>query len=155
MLADHVEENLAVLLELGLADAVHGAHPEHGRWLEPHHVEEGLVGEHDIGRHPLLLGELRPAAPQRFEQRRVVRQAFGERGGVGGGARAFFPRGRLERVLAQRDFFRALEHAPAGIGDRPGAIAGVVERDDAGGIELAEDRAPFLPLVFLADAEGR
>ena len=49
----------------------------------------------------------------------------------------------------------ALEHAPAGVGDRPAAVARDVERDDAGAVELAEDRAPFLLAVFLADAEGR
>ena len=34
-------------------------------------------------------------------------------------------------------------------------MAGDVERDDAGAMELAEDRAPFLLAVFLADAESR
>ena len=148
------EENLAILPQLGLADAVHGAHLGGSARLAPGHVDQGLVGEHHIGGDALLLGKLGPAPPQRLEQRRVAAPAVGERRGVGGGARRLARR-RLERVLAQRDLVGALEHAPAGFGDRPGAVAGDVERDDAGAVQLAEDRAPFLLAVFLADAEGR
>ena len=91
--------------QLGFADAVHGAHLGRRRRLAPRHVDQGLVGEYHIGRDALLLGQLGAAPPQRFEQRRVARRAVGKRRGVGGGASGL-ARGRLERVLAQRDLGR-------------------------------------------------
>src|SRR5207253_1107421 len=51
-------------------------------------------------------------------------------------------------------FRRAFQHVAAGLGDRPAAESRHVERDDAGAVELAEDRAPFLLAVFLAHTEG-
>src|SRR5262249_54951674 len=41
------------------------------------------------------------------------------------------------------------------IGDRPAAEAGDVERQDAGGVELSQDRAPLVAVALLADPEGR
>src|SRR3954451_8197772 len=40
------------------------------------------------------------------------------------------------------------------LGDGPAAIAADLERDDAGALQLAEDRAPLVLVVLLADAEG-
>jgi len=47
------------------------------RGLSPRHVDQRLVGEHHIGRDPLLLGELRAPPPQRFEQGRIAVLAAG------------------------------------------------------------------------------
>ncbi len=84
MLPDDVEENLPVLPQLGLADAVHRAHLGRRRRFEPRHVDQALVREYDVGRDALLLGELEPALLERLKQRRV---ALGQRRGVGGRAR--------------------------------------------------------------------
>ena len=133
---------------------MHGGHLGGCRRLAPRHIDERLVGEHHIGGDALLFGQGRAALAQRLEQRRVARLAVGQRRGVGDRACGLF-RGGFERVLAQRDLVRALEHAPAGVRDRPGAVAGDIEGNDPGAVELAKNRAPFLLAVFLADAKSR
>ena len=119
MIANHFEENGAVLTKLALADAVHGGHFGRGRRLAPGHIDQGLVGENHVGRDPLLFGKLGAALAQRLEQRRVVRPAFGQRRSIGRRTGHLAGRG-LERVFAQRDLVDAFEHPAAGFGDRPG-----------------------------------
>jgi hypothetical protein len=65
--ADDVEENFAVLVQFGGAHAMYGTHFGNRRGLSARHVDQRLIGEHHIGRDPLLLGELRAPPPQRFE----------------------------------------------------------------------------------------
>src|ERR1700733_1776254 len=147
VLTDSVEEHLAVLPKLGLADAVHQTHLAHISGLEPDHVDQRLIGKDDVGRDAPFLGEFGPALAQRLEQFRIAHGAIGKRRNSGGGTCSLAA--GLERVLAQRDFVGALEHAAAGFADRPGAVACDIERDDTGAVELAKDRTPFLRAVFL------
>src|SRR5215471_18000009 len=62
---------------------------------------------------------------------------------------------RRNGLPAQVDSHLAPEHGPAGRLNRPAPIADDVERHHSGGIELAENRAPFIAAVLLADPEGR
>src|SRR4029077_8205555 len=80
----------------------------------------------------------------------------GERGAHGGGACRFAggPAQGFERVLTKREGGGAAEHAAALRGDGPAATAADVERDQAGAMELPEDRAPFGLAVLLADPES-
>src|SRR5262249_11102129 len=62
---------------------------------------------------------------------------------------------RRDGVLAQLDLRLALEHGPARRRNRPAAVSGDFERQQACRVKLAEDRAPFVAAELLADAEGR
>src|SRR6266478_1280215 len=62
---------------------------------------------------------------------------------------------RRDGLPAQLDSRLALEDRPAGRLNGPAPIAGDIERQHPGGIELAENRAPFVAVVLLADPEGR
>ena len=124
------------------------------RRLAPRHVDQGLVGEDHIGRDALRLGEFGPA--RRSASNNAVSPAAPSASAAAlAAARAALRLAGLSVSLRSVDLVGALEHAPAGVGHRPGAVAGDVERDDAGAVELAENRPPFLLAVFLADAEGR
>src|ERR1700726_399424 len=68
MLADHIEEDLAVLGELHLAHAMDLGHLGWGAGLAPRHVDQALVGEHQVGRNAPVLGELEAAALEGLEQ---------------------------------------------------------------------------------------
>src|SRR5215813_9180439 len=93
----------------------------------------------------------------------MVRTAFGQscRGrapclpsparGMGGSLLAV----RRNGLLAEFDSRLAPEHGPAGRLNGPAPVADNVERHHSGGIELAENRAPFIAAVLLADPEGR
>src|SRR5215471_10388639 len=71
--------------------------------------------------------------------------------GKGGGLLAV----RRNGLLAQFDSRLAPEHGSAGRLNGPKPVADNVERHHSGGIELAENRAPFIAAVRVADPEGR
>ena len=149
------DEGVAVLPGLGFADAVHGGHigeprpacaaPCRARSCRrtPHRRRRAAPWPTPSGAWRSA-SDMPPCRPPRSSASAAALAA----------ARGDF-RGGLGRVLARRDFVGALERASAGVGDRPGAVAGDVACDDAGAAKLAEDRAPFLLAVILAGADGR
>src|SRR3546814_16485546 len=66
---------------------------------------------------------------------------------------------RTDTLFPYTTLFRspalALEHGAALVGDEPAAMAGNIEVDQPGTVELAEDRAPGMGIAVLADAESR
>src|SRR5439155_12783144 len=68
--------------------------------------------------------------------------------------KALAARDVLRHLLAQHNRQIATPDAPAVVGDLPAAVAGGIDGDDAGAVQLAEDRAPFVAAVLLADAKS-
>ncbi len=116
-----------------------------GRGLR--HLDQGAVGEHDIGRHALRLGQGAAFGLQRGQQRCVLVVDLGADDGRGAAG--------ADQVTAQRDGHFAAQDRVGRFGDAQAAVAFGIGADQVVAQHLAQDRLPLGLGRVAPDAEGR
>src|SRR6266851_4409800 len=149
----HLQERLAIALELAAADAGDLAELGEITRAAADHVHQRRVMEDNIWRHALFARELQSRAAQTLPQRLV---GGGERAGFGRGGAAQRPpaavRGRLD-FLAELHRQLAAQHRNAGLAELQPAMTFDVDGEMALRDELAKNGVPFVLLQLGADAE--
>src|ERR1700759_5531773 len=145
---DHLEKRFAIAREFGLARAGNGSKLRHRPWKARGHFRKRLVVENHIGWHILRLGQFQPFGAQLLEKRAVG----GGKGLLRRATRGFpLAAGLLQGAQAQG---RLLAQELAALaGDRQTAVACDVHRRKPMRDQLADDRAPGVAVMLLADAE--
>src|ERR1700759_1562886 len=145
---DHLQKRLAVGREFDRAGAGDPSKLRHRPWKARGHFRKRLVVENHIGWPVLRLGQFQPFGAQLLEKRAVG----GGKGLLRGATRGFpLAAGLLQGAQAQG---RLLAQELAALaGDRQAAVARHVHRNKPMRDELADNRAPGVAVVLLADAE--
>ena len=150
MLADHLQEGVAVFLQLALPYAADGQELLLGQRPVVHHVHQAGVVEDDIGRHVLFVGEGLAALAQGVPQLLVgISHLVAAAGLLLGFGQHFL------HIDAQVDALLTLEQCAGLLVQMQSAIGGMVHIQIAARHQLTEHRAPGIAFQLLADAIGR
>src|SRR5581483_6584989 len=146
---DHLQKRLPIPRQFDRAGAGDTGKLRHRPWKARGHFRKRLVVENHIGRHVLRPGQFQPFGAQLLEKRAVG----GGKGLLRRATRGFpLAAGLLQGAQVQG---RLLAQELAALaGDRQTAVARHVHRDKPMRDELADNRAPGVAVVLLADAES-
>ena len=139
--ADGFQEDLAVALELHLADAGELAELVECVRAVLHHGRQRAVVEDDVRGHALLAGQVEAERAECVEKSAVVRGL--RQRDLGFGGFGFLLLGLRPGVFAEEDLLLAFEHRSARLGHLDRAVAVYVYAQKVGSDELPDDAAPF------------
>src|SRR6266849_2499685 len=149
----HLQERLAIALELAAADAGDLAELGEAARSPSDHVHERRIVEDNVRRHALFARQLQAASAQALPERLVFRRERPRRRGSGAARGAPQAAAGLD-LLAELDLHLAAQHGGAGLAELQPAMPLDVDGEMALRDELAEHRLPFMLGEVDADAEG-